>query len=403
MHIVYISQEYPSSRRGGGIASYVKEIADGMVRLGHQVTVVTASDDTRVCSDAIEEGIRVLRLSGGAFFVQESEGGTTMKKLRIVYRFHSYRREVRKAVDRIKDIDIIEVADYGAEGLYLDKVKIPVVLRLHTPSLLNRGTLRKVKVPMFKLPQRIVVRAEETVLGRAQYVSSCSQSLLDWMNENVSFSPRKLRVVRNPIAVSLDEVSLHHSTKSHDGFTVFSAGTITGTKGVRELYEACCLLHGQGVNITLKLAGKEGTYAERLKEEVMRNGHQWCQFLGNLSRRDLYTYYSGSDVCCFPSWWENMPMVCLEAMSCGALVIGSSSGGMKEIIDDGVNGFLISPRDSEKLAEKLLAALSLDKTEVMRMKQAAQKTIRDSFSTDVIATQMEAFYNEVINDFRMSH
>ena len=55
MHIVYISQEFPPSKRAGGIASYVKEIADGMIRLGHQVTIVTASDDTRISSDTVED------------------------------------------------------------------------------------------------------------------------------------------------------------------------------------------------------------------------------------------------------------------------------------------------------------------------------------------------------------
>lgn len=143
MHIVYISQEFPPSQRAGGIASYVKEIADGMIRLGHQVTIVTASDDTRISSDTVEDGIRVLRLSGGAFFVPSAEGGSKMKKLRIIYRFHSYRRKVMKTIKKLKDIDIIEVADYGAEGLYLEKINVPIILRLHTPSLFHRGKGRR--------------------------------------------------------------------------------------------------------------------------------------------------------------------------------------------------------------------------------------------------------------------
>lgn len=47
MHICFVCREYPPSLRGGGIASYIKEVAHGLNALGHRVTVVCASDDTR--------------------------------------------------------------------------------------------------------------------------------------------------------------------------------------------------------------------------------------------------------------------------------------------------------------------------------------------------------------------
>ena len=51
MHIVYISREFVPTQRGGGIASYVKDMASAMVARGHQITVICASDDTRTTSD----------------------------------------------------------------------------------------------------------------------------------------------------------------------------------------------------------------------------------------------------------------------------------------------------------------------------------------------------------------
>ena len=73
---------------------------------------------------------------------------------------------------------------------------------------------------------------------------------------------------------------------------------------------------------------------------------------------------------------------------------------MKEIIEDGVNGFLTMPRNPDELAGKLRAALSMDRSAAMRMRQAAQMTIKESFCTDVIAAKMETFYKEVIRDFK---
>ena len=69
-----------------------------MLLRGHNVTILTASDDTRIESDRIEDGIRVIRLSGGDFWVKSAEPGIRILKLRTLYRFHSYRRKIRKVV-----------------------------------------------------------------------------------------------------------------------------------------------------------------------------------------------------------------------------------------------------------------------------------------------------------------
>lgn len=369
MHIVYISQEYPPSQRAGGIASYVKEIASGMLQLGHQITVITASDDTRVFSDNIEEGIRIIRLAGGAFFVQSVEGGSNFKKLRCIYRYYTYRKKIFKILKSLGSIDIVEVADYDAEGLYLGTLPFPVILRLHTPSLLNRNTLKKSNAPFWKLHQFIRLRSEEIVFNKAKYVTSCSQSLLDWVNTNLHFIPSKVAVIRNPIAFNdCDNKVVSYNCSKPNELTIFYAGTISITKGVGELYKACTLLNRKGIKIKLLLAGKQGAFGSHLKEIAAKNQDNWCHFLGNLPRRQLYSYYSSADICCFPSWWENMPMVCLEAMRCGAIVLGSSSGGMKEIITDGENGFLIQPKNVELLANKLLHISMLNKQKKRKFK-----------------------------------
>lgn len=405
MHIVYVSQEYPPSQRAGGIASYVKEIAAGMLRLGHRVTVITASDDTRQETDSMEDGIRVIRLAGGSFFVKQAEGGSDLKKLRAIYRFYPYRCKLRKVLLSLNDIDVTEVADYDAEGIFLHHLPFPVITRLHTPSLLNRGTMEKNKVPLWKLHVFIRLKAEESVLGKAKYVSSCSQALLDWINANTTFVPRKVAVIRNPVA--FEPIGIDGSMgkpEKKDRFIIFYAGTISSTKGVMELYRACKRLNANGTKVTLLLAGKQGgSFASQLKEDIAQDGSSWCQFLGQLPRRELYPHYASADVCCFPSWWENMPMVCLEAMMCGSIVVGSNSGGMNEIIKDGYNGFLAPRKNDELLAHKLLQALQLSDAEKNDIRQAAMKTIREEFSIDIIAKQMETFYKEVINDHGHEH
>lgn len=55
MHIVFVSREYVPTFRGGGIASYIKETAIGLVKKGHRVTVICASDDTNEESEYMDD------------------------------------------------------------------------------------------------------------------------------------------------------------------------------------------------------------------------------------------------------------------------------------------------------------------------------------------------------------
>ena len=87
MHIVFVSREYVPTFRGGGIASYIKETAIGLVKKGHRVTVICASDDTNEESEYMDDGVSVIRLSGGDFVVSEKEYKSCLRKFRCLYRF----------------------------------------------------------------------------------------------------------------------------------------------------------------------------------------------------------------------------------------------------------------------------------------------------------------------------
>lgn len=399
MHIILVCREYVGSARGGGIGSYMQEIALAYINKGHKVTVVTASDDTEYENDdVISEGIRVISLSGGDFFVSGKENGSRLKKLRCIYRFHSYRRKLVKVISNISDADIVEVADYGAEGLYLSDLKIPVVIRLHTPQSLSRANFERIKPEWWKLHRSLPISAERKIFENARYITGCSQAIIDWVGKNYDISTAKTAVIKNPVAISNHTWS-QQNTKDSCIKSIFYAGTISDTKGVGDLVEACNSLRKEGIDIRLKLAGKGGSFQTLLQQKVADNRWDWIEFLGKLSREEVYRNYSEADVCCFPSWWENMPMVVLESMAIGAVVVSTDAGGTGEIITNGVDGFLCERRNPNALAFTLKKALSLTDGEREKMTENAKATIRDNFNTDKIATEMLSFFQSVIKDF----
>ena len=195
MHICFISREYPPSLRGGGIASYVKEMAIGLQELGHRVTVIAASDDTRHSSEYSDRGVRVIRLKGGDFVLPQVEGTSYIKKFRMFYRFYSYRKRILKAVCRLEDIDIIEVPEYGAESYYLDKIKTPVIVRLHTPAMFDREKLGVVQYHGLNKIFAWIGHKEFRRIKNAEYLSSCSKALSDWTVKNLAVDKNRIKVI----------------------------------------------------------------------------------------------------------------------------------------------------------------------------------------------------------------
>lgn len=395
MHIVLVCREFVGSLRGGGIGSYMEEIAKEYVAIGHKVTIVTASDDTRSESTYLRDGYTVMSLSGGDFFCKGAEPGSKLKKLRLLYRFHSYRKKLKYVISGIKDADIVEVADYGAEALYLQDLSIPVVIRLHTPLSLSLSNLNRIKPRLIDFRRYLGLRAENRIFNNVKYITSCSQSLLDWLKANFLINPNLVEVIKNPVK-SIEPFGL--SFTEHENLSIFYAGTISETKGVGDLIDACRILRDKGLEVTLRLAGKGGSYCDKLKQGLDSEDAKWCEFLGKLSREEVYKQYHAASVCCFPSWWENMPMVVLESMSLGSIVVSTDAGGTKEIIHDGIDGFLVPRKSPQKLADALESALKLNKNQKLTMKERAKTEIQHNYNPRLIATQMIGFFDKVITD-----
>lgn len=134
-------------------------------------------------------------------------------------------------------------------------------------------------------------------------------------------------------------------------FVIGIVGRITKQKGHIYLLEAVHNLRKQVPRIRLLIVGS-GELEESLKQYSRELGiEENVIFLGY--RSDVADLYSLMDVLCLPSIFEGLGLVLVEAMLCNTLTIGARIDGIKEIIQDGTNGFLFSPRDTNALATLL--------------------------------------------------
>lgn len=95
-----------------------------------------------------------------------------------------------------------------------------------------------------------------------------------------------------------------------------------------------------------------------------------------LPQADLKNIYNSLELFVFPTYRksESLGLVGLEAMACETIVLASNTGGPKTYIDDGVNGILFEPKNSDDLAKKILEVLTLENKEKEKIKKKARAT-----------------------------
>lgn len=389
MHIVYISREYPPSLRAGGIATYLKTVADKLVENGHLVTIIAASDNTNESSDYIEKnGVRVIRLQGGDFVIPSIEGYNIFKRFRSIYRFKNYRKSIKIVFDKLPKIDIVEFADYGDEDFYFnikEKSAVKHILRLHTPIASSPKSLVG-KLLLYFTPKRDIKER----LSLYDNITACSKHTA---NEYTGLYSRhektpNIRVIYNPTKLVSQLTPVYVTTQ--DTLNIVFVGTVVQTKGVGELLEACNILQMKGVVLHLTIVGKLSLWGDERKRKY--DPHNWVEFVGNVPHSSVIEYVSMADIVCLPSYNEPFGLTCIEAMMCEKIVIGSLRGGMSEIITNGKDGFLIEPKDPSLIVSKIEQIINMGDSDKHKIQSEAKKTVQDRFSDETIVAEMIDYY-----------
>ncbi len=189
------------------------------------------------------------------------------------------------------------------------------------------------------------------------------------------------------IVVVPNMVSIPDSiTNSTGGRYVAFAGRISPEKGIDTLIAATRL-----TGLPVRLAG-DGPILNKLVGRAPEN----AEFAGLLDTQKMAAFYRGARFLVLPSkWFEVCPMVIIEAMSHGLPVIASRIGGIPEIVEDGVTGFLFEPGNAKELAEKM--KLLWENTDLCRQmgKAGREKAIRE-YSEDVYYERLMTVYKKAI-------
>ena len=170
-----------------------------------------------------------------------------------------------------------------------------------------------------------------------------------------------------------------------DGELSFAfVGVITEDKGVFDLVEIARVLRDRGYRFTMSLVG-EGNLREiaRLKELIGR--HDLAEFVrltGILTGEQKFKLLQQTTIFLFPTYFraETQPTAIMEALALGVPVVAYDWRGINTIIDQGVNGYMVPPRDMDAFCRAIEQILTEGKID--RMRTAARRIFLERFTLD---------------------
>jgi len=202
--------------------------------------------------------------------------------------------------------------------------------------------------------------------------------------------PNKIRVIPNGVDVK----KFKPNNKIHTEY-IYWGGRFVPEKGLKYLIEAIKLVKRTKSDIRLLMAG-DGPLLPKI-HKMINKYHLMddVKFLGKMPLEKIPLLINSSSMCVLPSLKEGMPFALLEAMACGKPVIGSNISGIRDIINNGENGLLITPGDSKELASAILKLLE-DKDLGQVLGRNARQLMIEKYSLNNIVNQIEQIYNELI-------
>jgi len=119
--------------------------------------------------------------------------------------------------------------------------------------------------------------------------------------------------------------------------------------------------------------------------------------LGHVPWSELIKWYRKASIFVMPSYYETFGISAMEAMAFGLPVVATRAGGLSEVVEDGVTGFLVPPGDSQAVAEAIIRLLR-DQNLRRRMGEAGRKRVLDEFTVDRVLVQTLNVYDAILRN-----
>lgn len=367
MTVLIGADTYPPDINGA--AQFSSRLAHALVERGHTVHVMAPKQERGVTSRQERDGIVEHRM--------RSHRVITHPYMRLNFPWEIY-AEADRLVQEIQP-DVIHIQCHWIVGRVLARVGRKRGVRVVATNHVMPENITPF-LPFGEKGNDLIVRASwgdmRRVLSRAAVVTTPTQIGADTMEVSGKFS-RPVMPVSNGIQSSDYELAPGENIEKTPGqFNIFFAGRLAVEKNIDVLIEGFSKLpESLRERTVLEIAGAGEILAD-LKAKTQDCGvADRVHFLGYVSDEQLREGYLRADVFCQPGTAELQSLVTLEAMSASTPVVLADALALPHLVEQGKNGYLFEPGDTDELAARLTDVLSLPEDERRAMGEHSHRMV----------------------------
>jgi starch synthase len=382
MKLAFLTPEFPHPKTGtsGGIGTSILNLSKGFVASGNQVVVIVyGQEKDEVFQD---NGLTIYKIKNIKF-----------KGLSL----YLTQKKIEKLINKLykeKKLTIIEAPEWTGITSYIKPI-CPLVIKLHgSDTYFCHLDNRPVKF-WNKFHEKRALKNADALLSVSQYTADLTKELF---SIQVDFT-----VIPN--GIDIDKFCLEDKIEIQE-YTILYFGTLIRKKGLLELPLIFNEVYKKNNKAKLILVGRDAS------DIISGNASTWAMmqslfdvesirnvtYIGSVSHEKIKYHISTSTVCVFPTFAEALPVSWIEAMAMQKAIVASNIGWSSEVIEDGINGYLVHPKKYQEYADKVLKLLD-DSALRNQFGVEARKKVVQKFSSEVVAKQNIDFYKKIVQTF----
>lgn len=386
-----------------GYAVRTSGIVSAELALGHLPTVVTSLNH-QVRQIGAEDAV----INGVSYFRTRLDAGLAARILqghvpiaREVLIVNSLRRRVLQALDS-GSFNVIHAHSPALCGLAALQAarrrKLPLVYEVR--AFWEDAAVDQGKTTPQSVRYRVSRALEQFVVSRADAVVGIASSILTELRSRGVDSSKLFHVPNGVDVQKFEPMPSNQQLAAKLGLVdvpiLGFIGSLFTFEGISWLVRAAVELHHRGVQFKLVIIG-HGEEEEQIRKEIAAAGAEsYILFLGKVPHDEIRDYYSLIDVLVYPRRSIRLtelvtPLKPLEAMALGRTVMGSSVGGIRELVEDGVTGLLFAPEDIEDFCAKAMMLLSNPDLRARLAHQAREKILKEKQWVKIAARYQQVY------------
>jgi glycosyltransferase involved in cell wall biosynthesis len=409
---------YQGNMYSGGQGVYLHYITRELVRLGHEVHVISGRPYPRLAEGVHHHKLHTYTLwafldgrdrhayddAPFAFlhpwnFYEFASTRVSLGSLFFSFSVRAYKKlaEIERQHGPFDLVHDNQTLGYGILAMKRLMGK-PVVASLHHPLAIDKANnLREAKSLLRRVSREMWFpgRMQSAVANGIDMILTGSRNSALSVSASMDIPLDHIR--QTPYGIDHEVMRPLPGATREPGTILFVGDSEDRNKGARYLIEACARLQHE-MDFRLLFKDKEQKDMTVVPPLVWKHGlNRFVEYIGRVSTAELVRLYNSVQILVSPSLYEGFGLPAAEAMACGAAVIATTAGAFPEFIDDGRTGVLVPPGNPDALAAAIQALLR-EPERCRAMGAAASGHIRTNFTWQRTARITLDLYHEVLAD-----